>query len=102
MTERERERERDSLHDELFSGWDGALSGTAGQRKLEGNQKETPLYRDAICQSPTAQETENNCIPPRERRAFHRQRGVYIKGRPRAFPRGWRSQSSCASCAIAE
>ena len=28
---------------ELFQGWDGALSGTAGQRKLEGNQKETPL-----------------------------------------------------------
>lgn len=47
-------RERDFPHEELFQGWDGELSGTAGQRKLEGNQKETPLRRVSLCQSPTA------------------------------------------------
>ena len=54
MIEEVSKRERDLMHEELFWGWDGALSGTAGQRKLEGNQKETPLHRVALCQSPTA------------------------------------------------
>lgn len=47
-------QEKDFLHEELFLGWDQALRGTAGQRKLEGNQEETPLYRISLCQSPTA------------------------------------------------
>lgn len=47
-TERERER-----GDELFQGWDEALSAAAGQRKLEGNQeRKTPLDCFELCQSP--------------------------------------------------
>lgn len=54
MAEVSKTVEKEFLLEELFQGWDGALSGTAGQRKLEGNQKETPLYRVSLCQSPTA------------------------------------------------